>query len=151
MHPILQQLVAAQFVVREETRHGPQYRAPHEDPRLAGLFQMLRYESETVGLLKKALRRFKAIEYACIFGSFANGTTHRASDVDLLVIEKQGLDHTELEIATSKVASAIGREVNVEFYLAEDFLRKVGDRDPFALDVLAKNRIALKGVEPWQS
>lgn len=33
----LKELVAAQLVVRQETQHGPEYRAPEEDSRLTGL------------------------------------------------------------------------------------------------------------------
>jgi hypothetical protein len=68
--------VDSQLAVREETRDGPQYRAPHEDPRLAGLFMLIRQDSELVGRLKRALRgHAKFVTYAGVFGSFASGKT----------------------------------------------------------------------------
>ncbi len=77
---------------REETPHGPAYRAPYEDPRLAGLFLLVRQDSAIVQQLRRALRSAKGIAYAAVFGSFASGKTQRHSDIDVLVLEQPGLD-----------------------------------------------------------
>ena len=73
---LLLALVADQLVVREETSRGPEYRAPFDDPRFKSLIMFFRQESVIVTALQRALKPFKSIEYACIFGSFASGTTH---------------------------------------------------------------------------
>jgi predicted nucleotidyltransferase len=145
------QLVEAQLVVREEMRRGPEYRAPFEDPRLKGLFLMLRQDSEIVAALKQALRKTKYVSYACIFGSFAAGTTHKGSDIDVLIIERAGLDRFEFQITLGKVADRFGRPVNPEFYSAEEFSRKLASLDPVVLSILENPRIELKGATPWQT
>jgi predicted nucleotidyltransferase len=145
----LKELVAAQLVVRQESEHGPEYRAPEEDSRLAGLFLLLRQDSELVERLKRALSRFKAIEYACVFGSFAKGTTRRGSDVDVLVLEQEGLDRFAVMVSLTKVAERTKREVNPDFYSVDEFRHKIEAGDPFSREVVGGSRIDLKGTPPW--
>lgn len=146
----LRELVADQLVIREETKYGPHYRAPREDPRLAGLFTLLRQDSDITEQLKKALKGFKRAPHACIFGSFASGTTHKASDIDVLVLEDGELDRFSVMTELSKVSERIGREVNPEFYSLSEFLGKLESGDPVALSIVANPRIDLKGHPPWQ-
>jgi predicted nucleotidyltransferase len=147
----LQELVDSQLVVREQTSHGPQYRAPHEDPRLAGLFKLIRQDSELVGQLNRALRGYaKAITYAGVFGSFASGKTVKNSDVDVLILADTGVDRFSLLNEFSKVGERVGREVSVQFYSVAEFGEKLKNEDPVALSILANPRIDLKGTLPWQ-
>lgn len=150
VHKTLGELVADQLVVREDSEHGPVYRAPLEDPRLRGLVLLLRQDSEIVAALTRAVRRFKGIQYAGIFGSFASGKTHRASDVDVLVLEREELDRFAIMTELGKVAERIGREVNPEFYGAAEFREKLEQGDPIALAILGNPRIDLKGEVDWQ-
>lgn len=145
----LKELVAVQLVVREESEHGPQYRAPEEDSRLTGLFLLLRQDSELIIRLKRALSRFKAIEYACVFGSFAKGTTHRGSDVDVLVLEQGNLDRFAVMISLTKVSERTKREVDSEFHVVDEFRRKIKTGDSFAREVVEGSRIDLRGTPPW--
>src|SRR5450830_273370 len=137
----LQGLVADQLVVREETAYGPHYRAPREDPRLAGLFTLLRQDSVITDKLKKALKPFEQVVYACVFGSFASGATHKSSDIDVLVLETEGLDRFAVMTALSKISVQTGREVNPEFYSVSEFQDKLNGGDPFTLSVVANARI----------
>jgi predicted nucleotidyltransferase len=150
IHKTLAELVADQLVVREDSEHGPLYRAPLEDPRLQGLVLLLRQDSQIVAALTRAVRRFKAIAYAGIFGSFASGKTHRNSDVDVLVLERAELDRFAVMTELGKVAHSIGREVNPEFYGQEEFREKVEQGDSIALAILGNPRIDLKGDIDWQ-
>lgn len=148
----LQELVDQQLVVREETSHGPQYRAPHEDPRLAGLFHLIRQDSAIVSQLKRALRgSAKGITYAGVFGSFAAGATKRDSDIDVLVLEREGVDRFSVMTELSKVGERIHRDVNPQFYSTEEFASKVQSGDPVALSILANPRLDLRGELPWQN
>jgi len=147
----LQELVDSRLVVREETRHGPQYRAPHEHPRLAGLFMLIRQDSELVGQLKRALRgHTKVVTYAGVFGSFATGKTVKDSDVDVLILADAGVDRFALLTEFSNVGERVGREVSVQFYSVAEFGDKLKNEDPVALSILANPRIDLKGTMPWQ-
>lgn len=147
----LRELVSSQLVVREETVYGPQYRAPHEDPRLKGLFTLLRQDSAIVEKLKKAVKPFKEVAYACIFGSFASGTTHRASDIDVLILSTQSLDQFAVMTELSKVGTNVNRNVSPEFYDLAEFNAKLASGDPVALSIATSQCILLKGQAPWQS
>ena len=145
----LAQLVEDQLVVREETPDGPRYRAPYEDPRLAGLFLLLRQDSDIVAQLKRALKPFKGIQYACVFGSFASGRTRAYSDVDVLVLESTDADRFAVMAALVKVGEKISREVSPQFYAVDEFLAKLDAGDAVARSILANPRIELKGAAPW--
>jgi predicted nucleotidyltransferase len=146
----LQELTKAQLIVREETPRGPAYRAPHEDPRLAGLFLLVRQDSAIVQQLKRALRSHKGIAYAAVFGSFASGKTQRHSDIDVLLLEQPGLDRFAAMTALVKVADKVKRPIKPEFYSVSEFGDKLDRLDPVALSILANPRIDLKGALPWQ-
>jgi predicted nucleotidyltransferase len=146
----LRELTSAQLVVREESVRGPVYRAPVEDPRLAGLFLLVRQDSAIVQQLTRALRRIKGIAYAGVFGSFASGKTQRASDIDVLVLEQPGIDRFAAMTALAKVADKVKRPIQPEFYAVAEFGDKLDRLDPVALSILANPRIDLKGALPWQ-
>ncbi|NJK42785.1 MAG: nucleotidyltransferase domain-containing protein [Aquincola sp.] len=146
----LQELAKAQLVVREETSRGPLYRAPFEDPRLAGLFLLVRQDSAIVRQLQRALRSHKGVAYAGVFGSFASGKTQRHSDIDVLVLEQPGIDRFAVMTALAKAADKIKRPVAPQFYALGEFGDKLDRLDPVALSILANPRIDLKGALPWQ-
>ncbi len=146
----LRELTNAQLVVREETVRGPVYRAPVEDPRLAGLFLLVRQDSAIVQQLKRALRSIKGIAYAGVFGSFASGKTQRDSDIDVLVLEQPGIDRFAAMGALAKVSDKVKRPIQPEFYAVSEFGDKLDRLDPVALSILANPRIDLKGILPWQ-
>src|SRR5215813_6805080 len=145
----LKDLVRRELVVREEAPRGPEYRAPFEDPRLRHLFLLLREESTIVGALKRALKRFKSVEYAAVFGSFARGETHKGSDIDVLILESESADRLSVIGELSKVGDRTRRRVNPQFYAASEFKRLVEDNEPVAVSILREPRIDVKGVLPW--
>lgn len=149
IHKVLMALVADQLVVREEASRGPEYRAPFDDPRFKSLISFFRQESQTVSALKRALKSFKAIEYACIFGSFASGTTHKDSDVDVLVLETSDDDRFQIIAALSRVSDKIQREANPQFYSVEEFRNNASQGETIALSILSNPRIPLKGSFTW--
>lgn len=147
----LHELTDDQLVVREETTYGPQYRAPFEDPRLKGLFLLMRQDSLVVQQLKRAFRTIQEVEYVGVFGSFASGKTHSKSDIDILVLERPGLDRFAVMAELAKVSEKVQREVSPEFYAVPEFEERLDGLDPIALSILANPRIDLKGVLPWQT
>ena len=145
----LRDLVASELVVREETPRGPQYRAPHEDRRLAGLFMILRHDSHIVEQLTRALKPVKHLAYAGIFGSFASGRAGRDSDIDLVLIEEPEFDRFAAMTAIEKVAQRVQRDLSPQFYSDEEFSRQILDADPIVMNILANPRIDLKGELRW--
>ena len=145
----MKDLVRRELVIREEATRGPEYRAPFEDPRLKHLFLLLRAESAIVSALKRALKRFKSVEYAAVFGSFARGDTHKGSDIDVLILERGHADRLGVIGELSKVGDRTRREVNAQFYATSEFKRLVEDNEPVAVSILREPRIDVKGVLPW--
>jgi predicted nucleotidyltransferase len=148
VHRLLLALVAGQLIIKEQTEEGPRYRAPHEDPRLKYLFLFLRQDSDIVAQLVRAMKKLKSVQYACVFGSFATGTTHKDSDIDVLVLESTDETRTEVLKAFSALSDSIGREVNPQIYSTQEFEANLAQGDSIALS-LVSTRIDLKGVPPW--
>lgn len=149
IHKVLTHLVDDQLVIREETARGPEYRAPFEDPRLKALILFFRQESDVINALRRVLKPFKSIEYACVFGSFARGTTHKDSDVDVLVLESSEDERFQIISALSAVSDRIGREANPQFYSVEEFRGLAASGETIALSILGNPRISLKGEFTW--
>lgn len=145
----LRDLVGNELVVREETPHGPHFRAPHEDRRLTGLFMVLRHDSDIVDQLMRALKPIKNVAYAGVFGSFASGRAGRASDIDLVMIEEPGFDRFAAMTAIEKVAQRVKRELSPQFYSDEEFTRQILEVDPIVISILSNPRIDLKGHLRW--
>lgn len=150
IHKTLNELVNSQLVVRENSARGPQYRAPHEDTRLRGLFLLIRQDSAIVKQIQRVLKPIRGMRYACIFGSFATGRTHKGSDIDVLVLEGEGADRFAAMTALSKASGKLARPIDPQFYSVEEFLAKASEGEPVTCSILAGPRIALRGVEPWK-
>jgi predicted nucleotidyltransferase len=148
VHRPLNGLVAIQLLIKEETEEGPRYRAPHEDPRLKYLFLFLRQDSDIVQQIVRAMKKLKSVQYACVFGSFATGTTHLGSDIDVLVLESTDEERTEVLKAFSALSDSIGLEVNPQIYSTQEFEANLAQGDSIALS-LVSTRIDVKGVPPW--
>ena len=146
----LQELAKAQLVVREETSRGPMYRAPFEDPRLTGLFLLVRQDSAIVAQLQRAFRSQRGVAYAGVFGSFASGKTQRHSDIDVLILAQAEIDRFAVLTALAKVADKLKCPIRPEFYSVSEFGDKLDRLDTVALSILANPRIDLKGSLPWQ-
>jgi predicted nucleotidyltransferase len=148
VHRPLLALVAGQLLLKEETEEGPRYRAPHENPRLKYLFLFLRQDSAIVAQIARTMKKLKSVQYACVFGSFATGTTHMRSDIDVLVLESTEEQRIEVLKAFSALSDSIGREVNPQIYSTEEFQANLARGDSIALS-LVSSRIDLKGAAPW--
>jgi hypothetical protein len=88
----------------------------------------------------------KSIDYACVFGSFARGTTHKDSDVDVLVLECSEDERFQI---ISALSDRSGREANPQFYSVEEFRGLAASGETIALSILGNPRISLKGEFTW--
>jgi predicted nucleotidyltransferase len=150
VHHALKRLEQGQLIVREDSSRGPQYRAPYEDERLQPLFALFRQESELVSTLKAALEPVPQVAYACIFGSFAQGTAAATSDVDVLVLEQSRDARQQVLSALAKVEERVKRHLDITVMSVEKFCAMLAERDAFALGVVSSQRMVLKGeAVPW--
>lgn len=150
VHHALKRLEEGQLIVREETPRGPQYRAPYEDARLQPLFTLFRQQSVLVTALREALVGIAQVAYACIFGSFAQGTAGAASDVDVLVLEQSREARQRVLSALAKVQESTTAKIDITTMSVEKFRGMLSEGDAFAVNVVGSPRIVLKGeAEPW--
>jgi predicted nucleotidyltransferase len=146
VHHALKRLEEGELIVREESSRGPQYRAPYGDVRLQPLFALFRQESEVVTKLRVALLRMPQIAYACIFGSFARGTTGASSGVDVLVLEESEEVRPEVLNVLGKAEESLKCRVDITAMSVKNFRAMLADGDAFALGVIGGQRITLKGM-----
>jgi predicted nucleotidyltransferase len=150
VHHALKRLEEGQLIVREETPRGPQYRAPYEDVRLQPLFTLFRQQSVLVSALRAALAGAAQVVFACIFGSFAQGTAGVASDIDVLVLEQSREARQRVLSALGKVQESTTARIDITTMSVEKFRSMLGEGDAFAVSVVGGPRIVLKGAaEPW--
>ena len=138
----LEKLSAADLVTSRRDGNRRYYRANDRHPLFPDLRQLVLKTSGLRDVLADALAGVEGIDSAFVFGSLATGAGKAASDVDLFVIGDAGL--RVLSPALRRAADAIGREINPMAMTTAEF-RKGRVKDPFIADVLAKEKLFVKG------
>jgi predicted nucleotidyltransferase len=103
---------------------------------------------KTVGIeggMKQALERFKEVEYAFIYGSYAESREHSLSDVDVIIIGD--LIPRAIKAALYEYQSKAGREINSIVYTRSEFLRKIAEKNHFVFSIVKAKKIFIKGDE----
>ena len=98
-----------------------------------------------LGLLKEALAKLKGIEAAFIYGSYATGKETESSDVDIMIVGKSDL--TELNEEISGLEDKLDREINYMCFDREEYEERKKIKDAFVSEILAEEKILLKGSE----
>lgn len=151
VHKTLSELLKARLVSAEQSPRGVEYRAPFGDARLKHLFLLLRQDSELVAAMRTKLRRFKSIEYACVFGSFARGQAHEKSDVDVLILGASAEEEWDIRTALQEVALKFSHEISPQFLKTKEFIADLDKGEAVSRSILANPRIELIGEAPWQT
>lgn len=97
------------------------------------------------GLLKEVLSDSQDIEYAFIYGSFAGGTEHDKSDIDLMVVGKMPLENLLKRLREPE--KLLGRDINPSLFQTSEIKQRMKDQDPFISRVMAEPKIMLIGNE----
>jgi len=97
------------------------------------------------GVLKQVLSDSKDIEYAFIYGSFAGGTEHEKSDIDLMVVGKMPLENLLKRLREPE--KLLGRDINPSLFHISEMKQRMKDQDPFIGRVMAEPKIMLIGNE----
>jgi len=103
--------------------------------------------SKTVGIesgLKNIVRKYKKIQFAFIYGSFAEGKQKSLSDIDIILIGD--IAPKVVNAALFRYQSKIGREINIIVYSPREFLSNLRDKNHFLSSVAKKTKIFLKGT-----
>ncbi len=99
---------------------------------------LLSIVEKTVGVLAQLKHRLEdnRIKCAFVFGSFAKGKEKASSDVDLVIIGKIGMRGVSKLL--SGLQEKIGREINPHIFTAEEFKKRIKNKDHFLFSVLKK-------------
>jgi len=86
-----------------------------------------------------------SIDFAFIFGSFANGEEKSTSDIDLFIIGEIGL--RELSKQLKEPVKILGREINPHVMDAKEFVKRKINQENFVTRVLEAKKIMIIGNE----
>lgn len=144
LHKELDRLAQAGLLLREKIGNQLHYGANRQSPIFEELASILRKTSGLADVLRDALLSLDThIEVALIFGSVARGAEHAGSDVDVLLIGDLGFG--DAVRALHGAQEAIQREINPVVMSSEEYRRKFVAGDGFLCDILAKEKLFLKG------
>jgi predicted nucleotidyltransferase len=144
LHKELDRLAQAGLLLREKIGNQLHYGANRQSPIFEELASILRKTSGLADVLRDALLPLDAqIEVALIFGSVARGVEHAGSDVDVLLIGDIGFG--DAVRALHGAQETIQREINPVVMSGEEYQRKFVAGDGFLRDILAKEKLFLKG------
>ncbi len=77
-----------------------------------------------------------------LFGSYANGTFTKQSDIDLFIVGDKKID-TKIVLNLSDM---INKDINIKYANKQQFLNNLSNNDPLAKEVVLKH-IILKGAD----
>ena len=139
-------LVTAGILRRRKEGNRVYFQADPACPILGELQGLI---AKTVGLadvLRDSLLLLKSrVAVAFIFGSVASSREHASSDVDLMVIGDVGL--AKLAPILEKAEKRLGRPVNANVFTAEEFAKKLAQKNHFLRAVLEKEKLFIVGNE----
>jgi len=141
----LARLLDAGILEREERGRTSVYR-PGDSPVREPLRDLIEVTVGAVPRLAEQLRGLEGIEVAVVYGSWASGLTSPDSDIDLLVIGSVGYSDLVREVA--KVEEAVGREIDVKLYGADEFKSRLSEGSGFIRTVLSGPTLTLRGELP---
>jgi len=141
----LARLLEAGILERQASGRTSIYR-PADSPVRGPLRDLIEVTVGAVPRLTEQLRDLAGIDVAVVYGSWASGQVTPDSDIDLLVIGSIGYSDLVREVA--KVEEAVGREIDVKLYAAEEFESRLGEGSGFIRTVLSGPTLALLGELP---
>lgn len=140
----LNKLADAGLLQRERRGNQQVYSADIACPIFTELASILRKTSGLADVLAQALAPLAdQVRVAFVFGSVAQGTATRDSDLDVMLIG-DGLGFAQAVELFYPLQTELGREINPRVYAVAEFAAKVVD-EPYLRDVLVKPKIFLKG------
>lgn len=109
------------------------YKANTNHPIYSELVSIVEKTVGISALLKKAIEK-PQIECAFIFGSLAKNKERAASDIDLVVIGDIGM--RTLSKLLAPIQEKVGREINPHIYTAQEFKKRVSEKEHFISAIL---------------
>jgi predicted nucleotidyltransferase/predicted transcriptional regulator with HTH domain len=95
------------------------------------------------GELQSLAGKFKSIQFALLFGSFARGDEKGESDIDLLVVSDKNLEIFYTQLASME--KKFRRDINPVAYSSREFREKILSGNSFVKNILKNKFKILKG------
>ena len=112
-----------------------------EETRKQGLFK-----NKDIKLIYKRIKEAKSPFYCMVlFGSYANKTNQKGSDIDLCLIT----DNQEINKAAQAILSITPINVHLQDFTSEQFLAMLKSRESNVGNEIVKNNIILYGIEAF--
>ncbi len=139
----LNRLEAVGFLSARRAGNVKYYRLNRSCPIYPEIKGLVLKTSGIASVLQKRLDEIGQIDQAFIYGSFATGTEHALSDIDLLIVGQ--VDLTRLRLRLREAERELGREINETVYSDDEFGQRLRDGDPLLQRIMAAPRIHLIG------
>lgn len=139
----LAHLKEAGILASESVGNQKRFRLREDNPILEDLHGLFLKTSGASAELKEALEKIGSVEVAFLYGSYASGEAHAASDIDLMVIGE--VSDRELAPAVAGVERRLKRHINYTLYTRAEAERRLGKKGEFVHEVLAGPKIVLVG------
>jgi predicted nucleotidyltransferase len=142
----LEQLVAANLILREKRANQVHFRANSEASIYGELLGIVTKTFGIADVLREALARFKdRVRLAFVYGSIAKGTAHATSDIDLLLVAD--LPPSEFAVPLATLREQLGRKISLISYSADEFGAMLRGQHHFIGAILNGPKIWLIGNE----
>jgi len=119
------------------------YRLRNDCPILDELRSIFLKTSGAGAQLRSALETIPGVEIAFLYGSYASGEAHPASDLDLMVVGC--VSDRDLAPAVARVERRLKREINYTVYLRSDVEKRLDQKGDFVHEVFTGPRVLLIG------
>jgi predicted nucleotidyltransferase len=142
----LQNLTESGIITREVRGNQVHYQANSKSPIFNELKSIVRKTFGVADVIREALAPFSDnITAAFIFGSTARSSDDRKSDIDVMIVGDITFD--DAVSAVMKAQDILRREVNPVVYPAEEFKKRLKDKQGFILEVMRGEKIFVIGDE----
>jgi len=121
------------------------YRANRKSPIFEDLKRIFFKTEGIVKALKENLEDKNKIDFAFIYGSYAEGKETTSSDIDLMVLGD--IESKKVSKILSGVKENLQREINFVVFSMIEFVGRIKDKDNFLLSVMKEPKITILGRE----
>ena len=101
---------------------------------------------KTIGMehaLKEVLQKCKGVDFAFIYGSYAEAREHSLSDIDIILIGSTR--PRQIKSVLFEYQTDVGREINSIVYTKIEFLKKLNEKNHFVSSITKAKKIFIKG------
>ncbi|MDP2240398.1 MAG: nucleotidyltransferase domain-containing protein [Burkholderiales bacterium] len=142
----LAQLADAGVLSRERVGNLVRYKADPTCPIYDELRGILKKTAGVADVLRKALATLAdRISAAFVYGSIAIGAERKSSDIDVMIVGTVSFEEAVRTLQPCQ--EQLRREINPNVYSSGEFRKKVKEKNPFLLHVMAGSKLFILGKE----